>query len=1033
MRTFINGNIVDENNEAVIGASVLVEGTNLGTISDIEGNFELQNVPNHANLKISYVGMVTQTVKAAQKLKVVLASDAQEIEEVVVTALGIQRQARAIGYATAKVDNEELNMAKGSDATAALSGKVSGLQINVTSAALDQETRVTLRGARSFKGDNSALLVLDGVQTPINFLQTLNPNDIDNISVLKGASAAALYGSEAANGVLIVTTKSGTQGKPSITYSLTTTLNTVAYQPKYQERFGAGAPDDLLGLPTFDYYTPDENQQFGPEFDGGMIEVGSPLYDGSEEGYYLMRPYSYIKNGRKNFYETGVGIQHDVSYSSSSENGSMYLSYQRLDQSGIISGDDTDRQTIRFNASRNYKKFKASAKVAYTHSNFDMNTNSSSGIYSLINTPGNFDLSEFKNWREENGTGANPNEWINDYYPNPFFQIDTHRRKTRQDRLVGSIDLDFEATSWLKLTARAGVNLGINNTSKTTEAFHYSNWATNNIYQASSDQYSGFNTSSNLRTRFNMDFMALFNKKLSDDFDLKAMLGYSIQDNYMEYKQVGAGTLALDNFYNVENKVGELDGANRWTRNRKTGIYGSVDLSYRGWAFLQVTGRNDWTSLLDPSNWSFFYPSANASVVLTDAIPSMKSDFFTHMKVRASAARVGTVNVQPYSLDNTASLNNYFPYGTLTAYKLNSTMNSRDLEPEFTTEYEVGAEFGFLRNRITLEAAAYHQKTTNQTVAISVPTSTGYEARYINAGTMTGKGIELDLRITPLLQLGDFQWTVGANATFLSTKVTELAGSATELMLDDSSDAMPVYAVLGENFPVIKATDWVRDPQGRVIVNATNGMPQAGDLISRGTTQPKVRLGLTTSMRWKDFSLGATFDYRGGHYTRFVLENNMLFTGASYLSATSGRQRFVFPHSVIEVVDENGNVSYQENENITVYEGGKNYWNGIYKQGVANQVVSAASWRLRELSINYDVPKRVLQKIGFIQRASVSLVGRNLFMWTPKTNIWGDPDFTSAGGSSDITATSYNSNISGYAGTGSASTRSYGFNILVSF
>lgn len=1029
----VKGTIEDEAGEPIIGATVLVVGTSQGTISDFDGNFELQGVRAGTDLKISYVGMSSQVVKAAQNLKIVLESDAQELNEVVVTALGIQRQAKAIGYATAKVDDEALNMAKGSDATLALSGKVSGLQISQTSAALDQETRITLRGARSFKGDNSALLVLDGVQTPISFLQSLNPNDIDNISVLKGASAAALYGSEAANGVLLVTTKSGQKGKPSITYSVTTTLNTVAYLPKFQSRFGAGHTDDIYGVPDFNYYTADENQQYGPEFDGGMIEIGSPLYDGTGDGYYLMAPYAFVKDGRQSFYENGLGIQHDISYSSRDDNGGMYVSYQRLDQSGIISGDETDRQTLRFNADRKYKKLKVGAKVAYTHTNYDMNTSSSSGIYNLINVPGNINIADYKNWREENGSGANPNEWINDYYDNPYFTIDTNRRKTRQDRLVGSVDLDFEATSWLRFTARAGMNLGINNTNLTTEAFHYSTWAANHIYQASSDQYSDFSTSSNLTSRFNMDFMGFFQHKLGEDFELKVMLGYSLQDNYTEYKQVGAGTLALDDFYNLKNKVGELDGANRWTRYRKTGLYGSVDLSYKDWAFLQITGRNDWTSLLDPSHWSFFYPSANASVVLTDAIPEMKSETFNHLKVRASAARVGTVNVSPYSLDNTASVNGYFPYGTLTAYKLNSTLRTRDLEPEFTTEFEVGAEMGFFNNRITLEAAAYHQKTTNQTVPISVPTSTGFSSRYINAGTMVGKGIELDLRLTPLLRIGHFQWTLGANATFLSTKVTKLAGDATELMLDDSGDDMPVYAVLNENFPVIKATDWKRDDQGRVIVDASNGMPIAGDLISRGTTQPTMRIGLTTNLSWKEFSLGATFDYRGGHYTRFVAENSMLFSGASYLSASAGRQRFVFPNSVIEVVDENGNTSYVENTNITVYDGGDNFWNGTYKQGVANQVVSAASWRLRELSLNYELPASILRKIGFVQRASISLVGRNLFMWTPKTNIWGDPDFTSAGGSSNITGTTYNSNISGYAGLGSASTRSYGLNILVSF
>lgn len=1020
-----------EDGEPIIGASVLVVGTSKGTITDIDGRFSISDINAAAKLKVSYVGMVSQIVKAGRNLKIALQSDTQVMEEVVVTALGIQRQAKAIGYSTAKVDNEQLNMAKGSDASAALSGKVSGLQINVTSSNLDQETRITLRGARSFKGDNSALLVLDGVQTPINFLQSLNPNDIDNISVLKGASAAALYGSEAANGVLIVTTKSGKKAKPNITYGLTTTFNTVAYMPKFQERFGQGHTD-AFGLPEFmNGYTSDENQSYGPEYDDLMINIGSPIE--SLNGGYIQRPYSSVKDGRKSFYETGVGIQHDISYSSSDDRGSMYLSYQRLDQSGIVSGDETDRQTVRFNGSRTYKNFTASAKVAYTHTNYNVNTNSSAGLYSVINVPSNYDLQSFKNWREEDGTGSNPNEWINDYYPNPYFQIDTNRRNTRQDRLVGSVDLEYKATSWLRFTARTGLNLGVNNTETKTYAFHYSNWAAQNIYQCKNDQYSSFTTASRLDQKFNMDFMAFFQHKLGADFELKAMLGYSLQDNYREYKSAGAATLALDDLFNLSNKVGELNGSNRWTRTRKTGVYGSVDLSYKNWAFLQLTGRNDWTSLLDPSHWSFFYPSANASVVLTDAIPSMRSDVLNHFKVRASAAKVGTVNVEAYKLDNTASLNSYFPYSTLTAYKLNSTMNTRDLEPEFTTEYEVGTEFGFFNNRIMFEAAAYYQRTTNQTVSVSMPTSTGYSARYINAGAMEGKGLELDLHLTPLLKLGDFQWIVNANATFVDTKVTELAGDATELMLDDSGDNMPIYAVLDEQFPVIKATDWKRDPNGRVVVNASNGMPTAGDLIVVGTTQPKVRLGLTTNFKYKNWSLGATFDYRGGHKTRFNLEYNMLFTGASYLSTSAGRQRFVFPNSVIESTDANGNTIYTENTDITVYDGGDNFWNGAYKQGIANQIVSAASWRLRELSINYEFPKSLIQQIGFIQRASVSLVGRNLFMWTPKTNIWGDPDYTAAGGNSNITGTSYNTNIQGYAGMGSPSTRTYGFNFLVSF
>ena len=1017
----VNGTVVQSEDQApIIGASVLVVGTDKGAITDIDGKFQLTDVPEKAELRISYVGMKSQTIQAGKNLVIALGVDAQVMEEVVVTAMGIQRQAKALGYATAKVDADDLTAAKGSDATAALSGKVSGLYINLTGPNLDQETKITLRGARSFKGSNTALLVLDGVITPLDFLQALNPNDIDNISVLKGASAAALYGSEAANGVLIVSTKNGKKGKPSITYSVTASMDTPAYFPKFQTRFGAGQPDSTTGLPLWSGYMEDENQQYGPEFDGRLVNIGSPLNDGSAEGYYLQVPYSYIEDGRTGFFNNGFGLQNDISYSSSDDRGSLYISYQRADQKGIVDGDERVRQTVRFNGSRKYKTFTANARMTYTNTKFDMNNDSAAGVFELINIPGNVRLSDYKNWRQP-GIGASPDEWINDYYMNPYWNIDNYRRERRQDRFAGSLDFTWQALSWLKLTARGGLNLMFNNNDTKSYAWRYSEWAQKHIYQASSGvEMSSFSTSSSMWSRVNLDFMALAEHQINEDFAIKGMLGYSIQDNYFESKNVEASSLSLDDFFNVSNKVGELDGSNSWNRSRKIGLYGSVDLSFRNWAFLQLTGRNDWTSLLDPSRWSFFYPSANASVVLTDAIPSLKSETFNHFKVRASAAKVGTVNIGVYNLDNVANVATDFPFGTLSAYSLSTNLRTRDIEPEFTTEFEVGAEIGLFNNRINLEAAAYVQTTDNQTTNVAIPTSTGYTSRYINAGKMRGKGLEFDLRLTPLLQFGDFHWNVNANLTLLDTRVVELAGGAKEMDLDADYAG---YAIVGERYPMIKATDYVRNPEGKVIVDPVSGLPKNGDIMPMGTSDPTIRIGLNSVMKWKGFSLAATFDYRGGHYTRFGSEYQMAFSGASYISAIAGRQRFVFPNSVIEEKDANGNVTYRDNTDITVNDGGKTFWTSTYRSVRANQVISAASWRLRELSLGYDVPKKFLKKVGFLQRASVSLVGRNLFMWTPSTNIWGDPDFTGSG----------NSNVSGMSGTNNVGNRSYGFNLLLSF
>lgn len=1023
-RTITGVVISSEDDTPVPFASVyLKDKTHIGTQTDIDGKFVLQKVPAGSNtLVVSFIGFkdAVMDISKGHFVRVIMQTDQVKLDEIVVTALGIQRQAKELGYATAKVSAEDLNAAKGTDATAALVGKVSGLQINITSPKLGSGIVIALRGARSFKGNNEAMLVLDGVPTPMSYLQTLNPNDIDNVSVLKGASAAALYGSSAANGVIYVTTKTGQRGKPRITYSLTTTFDKVSYWPKWQTRFGAGTSNGITGLPTD--YIAYENQQYGPEFDGSMVPIGEPLYDPTNpEGYQMMGEYSYVDAGRKGFWQTGVGIQNDLSFSSSDEHGSMFVSYQRVDQQGTVEEDNMVRQTIRFNASRKYKKVQVGAKMSYSNTHLDTNNNSQGGIYEVLQVPGNIDLRKYKEWNNPNVRGATQDEWPIAYAESPWFYNGNYRWDRRWDRVTTALDVSYEILPWLKASARGGLSLGITNSTTTNGAWHYSEWSKKSGIRsyAYNDVYSSVSTSANLYCRLNIDAMLMAEHKINELFTVKGMVGYSLQETKSDSKSVSASKLEVDNLYNVANKIGELGGSNSINHTRKIGVFGSVDLSFKNWAFLQLTGRNDWTSLLDPSNRSFFYPGANASIMLNEAIQQLKDhDVLSYLKLRGTFARVGTVNIGNYNLDDLAFPSGNFPFGTLGGYYLSTNIRNRYIEPEFTTEFEVGTEIGLFKDRIQLEAAFYNQMTDNQTVNISIPYSTGYNTKYINAGKMRGRGVELDLRITPLLKLGDFRWNVNANATFLSTKVMELVDDVDELTIDS-----PIYAIKGQPYPCIKATDYKRSPDGKVLINPSTGYPLSGDMMIIGGTQPKVRLGLSSTFKWKGFTLTGTFDYRGGHYTRFDAEYNMLFFGTSHVSAVAGRQRFVYPNSAYAVTDANGNVSYRENTNITVQDGNKYLWDGPYKNIVANRVVSAASWRLRELSLAYEVPERALRKTKVLQRASVSLVGRNLFMWVPSTNIWGDPDFNSSG--------SYNT--TGVAAIRTPASRTFGFNVLVSF
>ena len=1016
----VTGTVLDaETGEPIPFASVAVKGsTTLGTYTLDDGTFSLPGVPQDATTLIaSFVGYqdVEIPIGNGTNLQISLEPDALFLDQVVVTALGIQRQSKEIGYSAAKVSSEDLNTTQNSDATQALIGKVSGLQISAASASLDAEVRINLRGSRSFLGDNSPLLVVDGVPTPLDFLQSMNPNDIDNISVLKGGSAAALYGSSAANGVLYVTTKGGDKGRPRITYSLTTTFDKASYFPKYQKRFGPGTNDEY----GFGSYIKGENQQYGPEFDGSTVPIGSMFLDENGEPKQLYETYSFKEGARENYYETGIGIQNDISFSSGGENGSFFLSYQNLHRTGTVVGDVMDRNTVRFNASRVYKSFTARVNVSYSNMQGDMNNSGSNGMYNLWNTPGHINLPAYKDW--ENVEGGNPNQWINDYYKNPYWQIDTYRRKFRNDRFTGSATLEWAPLKWLRFMGRVGMNTNTRNGSEETYAWHFDDYAkTSGRSYATSDTYSAYATSADYSQRLNADVMAFAEHQFGKNFGIKGMVGWSMNTRYSEDKEVEASQLALDDLFNVQHKLGELLGNNSITRTRQQAVYASLDFNFLGWIYLQVTGRNDWTSLLDQSNWSFFYPGANMSLMLSDAIPALKnSSWLSYLKLRGTFAKVGAVNVSPYRLYNMAKVASPFPFGTLTSYQLDQSRRNQYLNPEFTTEFEVGLEVGFLKDRITFEAAYYHQKTTDQTVNVSLPYSTGAESRYINAGTMVGQGVELDLRLTPVLEFGDFYWNVFANATFSTSEVTELYGDLTELAIYS-----PIYAIVGQAFPYIKATDFVRDPEGRVIVDPVSGLPTLGDLVNMGCTEPKVRLGLSTEFAWKGLSLNATFEYRGGHVARFDAESDMLFSGTSYVSAIAGRERFVFPNSVIEVENPDGSVSYVENTNITVNSGGKDFWTSIYYSAVAARVVSANSWKLRELSLTWTLPQRWMDKTKFIQSAAISLVGRNLFYWVPDTNIWGDPDMWSGSGVR---------NAPGIVSSAMAGFRTFGFNVNISF
>ncbi len=1005
------------------GVTVQVKGTTIGTTTDVNGKYSIEVPQNATTLVFSYIGMKKQEVDISGRSVIngIMDSEMLGLNEVVVSAFGIKRNAAEIGSAVTKVETALINQAKPTSAASALSGKVAGLQINTINAGVSPDVRVVLRGNRSFLGNNQALLVLDGVPVSLSYLQTLNPNDIESMNVLKGANAAALYGSEASNGVIVVTTKTGSKDRTEIVFSNTTTIDKVAYFPEMQERFGSGSSSDVYGNPIYEYF---ENQCWGPEFDGNPIRIGLP----DENGEVLMTPYSAKPDEKYEFWDSGLTLQNDLSFSSGNETGTLFISVQDVKIKGVVPGDEARRDVIRLNGTKQYKGFSAGFNFNYTVRSQE--TSNSNVYWNVMNTPMHIPLTDFSDWNgvytDANGNPvtnwADINHYYNAYYENPYEELANQRYMGRSDYITAVLDLRQKITKWLDFQVRTSLapssSLYENRQySKTYSPYGHQMYEEYGRSISQNDVKSNMSEGQSFGWRWTNDFILTFDKKFSD-FSVRAIAGFTTRQSYSRSSALSAGSLEINDFFNVKNRIGELGGSESWGEQRQMGLFGDITVGYKNFAYLHGSGRNDWNSLLDPSQWSFFYPAVDASVILTEIIPSLKSDILTFIKIRGGVSKVGSINISNYSLENLFGTASNFPYGSLSAYTTSDGLNYRYLKPEFTLSKEVGIDFSLLKNRLNTTLTFYQTNTTNQTVDMGVSRASGYSSSKINAGEMLNKGFEVELKATPVSN-ADWKWDISLNYAYWYSEVLSLAGDLQEISVGGAT-----YAILGYAYPYNKITRFYQDPQGRIIVDSKTGMPSVDPLTyPRGQTTPKHLIGVQTNLSWKGFTFAGSADYRGGAVFRTDLYYDLLFTGIGGLSASNGRERFVFPNSVINTGTADNPV-YVENTNITVQEGNVAWWTNTMRSLSYYAVNSADVWKIRELSLSYDVPSSAL---GFtkntVKGLRIGFVGRNLFMFLPKNNIYTDPEFNDGSG-----------NAVGYSTSNQTpATRSYGFNVTLTF
>jgi TonB-linked SusC/RagA family outer membrane protein len=966
------------------GVSVKLKNTNVGTTTGANGKYSIKIGSGQTPaLVFSFIGFDTKEVTAAgSTADVMLAENANSLQEVaVVSAGGILRTPKEQGYAATRINAEQLTTGKSTTIAGGLMAKVPGLQINATGSGVNPSYRLVLRGNRSISGNNQALIVLDNVVVPNAVLGNINPEDVEDIQVLNGASGAALYGSDASNGALIITTKKGKEGLTTIRVANTSTLEQVSFSPKLQNTFGSGS---TAGAQIYD---PIENQQYGPAFDGTTRNIGRTLADGSIQSV----TYS-ATDDKYDFWQTGVSNQTDFSLSTGDAKSTTFISGQYVDGTGTTPGDKYNRATVRFNGTRKLSdRFSANYSVSYIENKGDITSATSSVYNNLLNTPAQIPLLSYKNWQTDQF--AMPDNYYNDYYQNPYFTVDNNRQKYKNAYLTGNAELNFKATDWLNFTYRAGITNRYYTAKNSTAGFDYTDYTTNSSSKTDfgasvSDQM--YNT-----TQFNTDFLANIKKDVKD-FSFNLVAGLSLKSTGSKNMTDAGSGLKVEGLYNISNITGNSTSTENNTNTRQYGVWGDLTVGYKKYLYLHLTGRNDWVSVLSPANRSFFYPAADLSFIPTDAFSFMKdSKVIDYLKIRAAVSKVGLVNLDPYSLDPTFSSVTGYGYGT--GFSQSNTLVADNLKPEITKSIEFGTDFRLYEGLIDGTVTYYSSSSIDQVVKASISSSTGYNYMYLNAGELINKGVESALHFTPL-RTKDWNLRFGGNYTYNQNKLVSLTSDLNTIGVNDSGT---IYGVVGQTYPSIIGLDYQRDPEGRVIVDPLTGNPLVNTTAQvLGSTQPKTRLGLDFTLRYKDFTLSALFEYRGGYVIYSGEGSTLDFSGSSARSAYYNREKFVFPNSSYY---DTATGSYVANNSITVSDGGAGFWtsSSFNTNVTSNYVYSGDYWKLREASLAYKIPQSLLQRSKFIKAATVSIQGRNLFMWATKSNEYTDPDYSANGSDSN--------------------------------
>jgi len=1042
----VTGTVTDQDGVPLPGVNIVVVGTTNGTQTDFDGNYAIQAAAGQT-LTFTYIGQrtVSLSVGAANVLNAQMEEDAQALEEVVVTALGISREKKSLGYATQAVSGDDLTASRANNALNALSGQVAGVQISNSAGNLGGSSRILIRGVGSITQENRPLIVVDGIPLDNSNFNTaaaqrgsggrdygdagfdINPDDIASMNVLKGGPAAALYGSRAANGVILITTKTGKSGKSEITVNSGVTFESVNVVPQIQNQYGGGAGDpSTLGPPgfnqatiggrTFDVVDYATDESWGPRFNPTRNVLHWDAFDPEfPEDFLNPRPWVAPENDINSIFRTGVSVNNGVAFTQGNEKSNMRLSLNNTQTTGVLPNTELNKTSVNFNgAAELTDKFKMDASVNFTITDaFNRPASGYTGdgviiqMYHFGQTQLDFD--RLKKYKTPDGRQRVWNRIAADnplprFTDNPYWTLNENTSDDKRTRWYGAVGGNYKFNDNLYAVAKIYGD---------TYSFQI-----NERTAVGSQAQPSYNEQNRIFQELNYEGRLHFDKNVMDNkLSINSFVGTNRRDNTFSRLSTNTnGGLVVPNFYNISNSQDNATVTEFDSKRRINSLFGSVSLGYDNFAYFTVTGRNDWSSTLPVQNNSFFYPSFSGSLVLSKYL---KADWLTFAKIRGGYAEVGS-DTDPYQLVNTFIGQD--PFLGDVPFTVASSNRNANLRPEEKQTYEVGLEMAFFKNRLSLDLTYYDEITSDLITGLEVDPSTGFTNTIINAGELQNKGIEILLNARPV-QTENFSWDFTWNFAKNDNELLSLSDGIETLQIAAYPfNGVTLNAVVGERYGQIRGTNFVFDDAGNKVVDANGRYLETRNVENLGSVIPDFNMGFKNSFSYKNFSAGFLIDVQQGGKYRSLTNIFGNYSGILEQTATNNKRE---DGVILEGVT--GTVTYDAEGNYTVTNTGENTTRiSAQREGLdhffgndAQNVFDADYIKLREVTLGYNIPVKFVKAI---QSARISAFGRNLLVWGLDNENF-DPEVATMG----------SGNTQGSEGGSIPSTRTYGLNLQLKF